>query len=148
MKLRREIKRHLLTTVSAVFIVQLLVSSFCFVTPASAMETMASNHCHEQMMQMDTNHHTDMMHDGSAHQWGHQPVHPSGSACSHCDLPQNATTASHAIDLTPAPMLLAVLTSYIDSFAAVTDKSFRLEKAQAPPDSSDLLLTTTQRIRI
>ena len=72
----------------------------------------------------------------------------SDSYCSHCDSLQNATTASHSVDLTPAPMLLALLSSYTDALETVADKTFDVNKAQAPPDSSTLLLTTTQRIRI
>jgi len=137
MKLNRGVTRRLRTAVSALFAVQLLVSSFCFVAPASAGEGMVSGHCHEKMQIK----HAQMPMQKASH-------HDSGSACTHCDSPQNLHTVAYAADLTPATMLLAIFASHDAVTAPFAGERFPPANAQAPPDSSRLLFTTTQRIRI
>jgi len=129
--------KQLRTAFAAVFLVQLLVASFCFATPASAVEPMVSKHCHEEMSTM----HGDMQMAGHSH-------HDSGKACAHCDAPQNLNTVSVATDLAPAAMLLAIVAPFAEILTPVPADSFSIGKAPAPPDSSGILFTTTQRIRI
>lgn len=137
MKLNRGVNRRLRTVVAAVFAVQLLVSSFCFAIPASAGQAVATGHCHEKMLTM----HSGMPMEQPTH-------HDSGKGCAHCDAPQNLNTVSVATDLAPAAVLIAIVEPLAEVGMPVSADVFSAEKAQAPPDSSDLLLTTTQRIRI
>jgi len=137
MKWMKGDKRHLRTAFSAVFLVQLLVASFCFVTPASAVEPVVSEHCHEQMGSMSG----DMPMEQPSH-------HGSSKGCAHCDAPQNLNTVSATTDLTPSAMLLAIVAPFTEAVMPASTDAFTGEKAQAPPDSSGILLSTTQRIRI
>jgi len=135
MKFNRGATHRLRSAVSALFVVQLLIASFCMVTPAAAMEEISSGHCHKQVSQ-------EMHHNMSGSQ------HDLDHVCAHCDSPQNLNTLTHAFDLTPAHMLLAYISAYAEIQSSIAAESFSTDKAQAPPDSSTLLLTTTQRIRI
>jgi len=129
------------TAVSAVFVVQLLISSLCFATPASAAQPILSGHCHEQMQIEHAMTQADMPMQKGMH-------HDSDHVCAHCDSPQNLNTVSHATDLAPTTMLLAYVSTYAEIQVPIAAEPFSTDKAQAPPDSSTLLLTKTQRIRI
>jgi len=141
MKLNREVTRRLRTAVSALFVVQLLVSSFCMVSPASAAQTSISEHCHEQMQMSPGN----MPVSQSSH---HSSHHTADNGCAHCDMPQDLNTVSASHNISPVAVLLAVVTSANETLPPVSITAFSPEKAQAPPDSSGILLTTSQRLRI
>ena len=136
MKLPIKIHKHLRTALSAVFVIQLLAASLCFVASASAMETETTSLCHEQM---------HMSTENMVHQ--QKPQHHS-DACTHYDAPQNLTATSITINLIPAAVLLAIVEKPLTADLQFERDFVQIEKAQAPPDSSTLLLTTTQRFRI
>jgi len=141
MQLMRGNHRRLGVAFSVIFAMQLLASSLCIVTPAQATEAVSNGHCHQSMHSMNMGHTAKAMHPSLPRK--------HDTACTHCDSPQNLNTTVQAADLVPAAMLLAVVVplAEIASPAAVHTSGFA-DRAQAPPDSSDTLFTTTQRIRI
>ncbi len=130
-----------------VFAMQILVSSLCISTSAQAIETIAPEHCHQNMMGSDTSH--DMMHHSmSDMSMQAQPEQMPKSACSHCDSPDEIALFVNDLDISSPHLILAFVvmeTFSTDAEAVLPNFS---ERAQAPPRSSTTLYTTTQRIRI
>ncbi|NOR72684.1 MAG: hypothetical protein GQ467_02250 [Mariprofundaceae bacterium] len=138
MKLMKRDRNRWSVAFTLVFAVQILVSSLCISTTAQAMETASSEHCQQNMEQVN-------MH----HEMGSQPMHEmSMSTCSHCASPEDFTLFASSLDVSPADLLLAFVVVETPATTSATTLLNFMERAYAPPRSSTTLYNTTQRIRI
>ncbi|MFC1536222.1 hypothetical protein ACFL48_00230 [Pseudomonadota bacterium] len=120
-------------TFTAIFALQLFAASFCISSATQAAETVATNHCHASVDSASSGH-TGMQHSPE-------------STCSHCAAPDDFSFSINDLNQAPGMQLLA----YIEFKAVYSEPesaAFNTERAQAPPNSSKTLYTTTQRIRI
>ena len=124
-----------------VFAVQVFASSLCISTTAQAVETVSLEHCHQSME------HSGIQHEMSSMQAQPMQEIPM-SACSHCASPDDFAIFVNDVDASPADLLLAfIVLETIPATSSAALPNF-VERAQAPPNSSSTLYTTTQRIRI
>ncbi len=146
MKLIRGSRNKWSMAFSLMFAVQLLASSLCISTAVQAVETVASNHCHESMM------HSGMPHsDTEAASVQHETAamdHAMKSACTHCASPDDFTISATHTDHAPATFLLAYVAIDEAASAPETVSARFAERVQAPPRSSTTLYSTTLRILI
>jgi len=70
------------------------------------------------------------------------------SACSHCTSPDGVTISSSFLDQAPVVVLIAYMATKATASTFESPALLFIEKAQAPPNSSSTLYTTTQRIRV
>jgi hypothetical protein len=151
MLLRKTHTRRLSRLIAGLFAVQIVVTGFCLLTSQahatsmnpmpmaqmsvsqmsdSAMGDMAG-HCNKPA-------HMNGQHDGTSHSGG----------CFHCDEPDQFVKAGSA-DVAPVSLVLtclAVLPELLQWTA--TSELPLVYTPTGPPDSSSLLFTTTQRIRV
>ena len=128
-----------------VFAVQILVSSLCISTSAQAMETISTEHCHQDMANAGMDH--GMM-QASMSTESTQPVQMPPATCSHCDSPGDIALFVNDLDISSPHLILAFVVSETVSIHTEAELPNFIERAQAPPRSSTTLYTTTQRIRI
>lgn len=139
MKLIRGHRSNWIKVYSFVFALQFLVSSFCIASPVVAVEAVISNHCHQSMG------HSNMMKHGVSS----IPMQKNQtSACTHCSSPDDFSVFSTDLD---SPLVEQLITFVVSADTILPNTTAWLNlsgRAQAPPQSSTTLYTTTQRIRI
>lgn len=127
---------------AALFAVQVLAAGLCLFTPAvhagvvSGMDTEVMDH--KMVSHCDDG--SDAKNDGAGHA-GHD------APCAHCDLPDEMVGKVSPLDFSAKlPMVALVAEISPALFHAPVDLAVRTPTG--PPDSSFLLYSTTQRIRI
>lgn len=143
MKLEKTNRNRWSVTFSVMFAVQLLASSLCISTAVQAAEV-AANHCHESSTHAEMSR-SDMSSE-NMQQEKNVIDHSMASACTHCASPDDFSVSINSLDHSPVMFLLAYMTTELA--ASKASAAPFTERAQAPPQSSTTLYTTTQRILI
>lgn len=146
MFLRKQQTRFVSRLVAGLFAVQIVVTGFCLLTSqAHAMPAgqMSASHITDSMKAEMAEHCSKSMQGG-----GHDAGSSNSDGCFHCDEPDQFVKVGTA-DLAPVSIVLTLLVMLPQTL----DWTVRTELSDThtptgPPNSSSILFTTTQRIRV
>ncbi|MDQ6965987.1 MAG: hypothetical protein Q9M23_03570 [Mariprofundaceae bacterium] len=151
MFLRKQQTRFVSRLVAGLFAVQIVVTGFCLLTTQAHAMPMAHMDGHS----MSASHMTDSMTAEMAEHCskpmqgsGHDADSSQSDGCFHCDEPAQFVKAGN-VDMTPVSLVLVALSVLPEMpVLAAGSETTSFHTPPGPPDSSSILYTTTQRIRV